>query len=110
MVPKATCWIGTTENPAFSQCILVIVSPSGLHAVTDARSITVGNEPIDQLAHRILTCQGPSGPNRVSRFCHDNHVSTFQLELKLQSPAGLPLQIGGVCANIVPTRQGRLFV
>ncbi|KAI5454604.1 hypothetical protein NCC49_003498 [Naganishia albida] len=41
VVPSATIWIGRLDNPAF-----------------------VGYEPVDQLAERILSCQGPSGPNR----------------------------------------------
>ncbi|KAG7532268.1 hypothetical protein FFLO_03663 [Filobasidium floriforme] len=54
VVPKATCWIGTTSNPAF-----------------------VGYEPMDQLAERIATCEGPSGPNPVSSpwvHCHDHDL------------------------------------
>ncbi|KAJ9115575.1 hypothetical protein QFC20_000900 [Naganishia adeliensis] len=40
-VPSATIWIGRLDNPAF-----------------------VGHEPLEQLAKRILSCEGPSGPNR----------------------------------------------
>ncbi|CED83944.1 Predicted cation transporter [Phaffia rhodozyma] len=41
IVPDATIYVGKVDNEAF-----------------------VGSEPLDFLAKRILSCQGPSGPNR----------------------------------------------
>jgi len=67
VVPKATVYVGTIDNPAF-----------------------VGSEPIDKLAERIWQCIGPSGRNKdylyhladavraLAPESHDSHLIALE--------------------------------
>lgn len=72
IIPNAYCYVGRNDNPSF-----------------------VGSEPLNELAERIYTSVGPSGPNKeylyrladavreLSPSSHDSHL--FALEEKVKA-------------------------
>ncbi|GHJ85672.1 hypothetical protein NliqN6_2074 [Naganishia liquefaciens] len=72
-VPKAVIWIGRLDNPAF-----------------------VGPEPMEQLARRILSCQGPSGPNRDYLY----HLAASVRELYPHLKDDYLFELEAICKQI----------